>query len=99
MISLVLYTIAPLAFTLQPPTAGPQASIEQTLSAFGRQAAVVGAAVLLSVGPTPAALAENCQLDCFRECDAVAPGNKGYCSKQCDAYCEEVGNLGGQQVS
>ena len=24
---------------------------------------------------------------CFRECDALVPGNAGYCRKQCDDYC------------
>lgn len=54
----------------------------------GRKVVVAGCIATLIASSTPA-LAENCQLDCFRECDKVAPGNREYCSKQCDSYCEE----------
>mmetsp|Transcript_2205 Transcript_2205/g.4638 ORF Transcript_2205/g.4638 Transcript_2205/m.4638 type:complete len:187 (+) Transcript_2205:1-561(+) len=62
--------------------------------ALARQIAVVGCAALLAVAPSPRALsaaeAPPCQLSCFRECDRVAPGNREYCSRQCDSYCAEV---------
>jgi hypothetical protein len=36
--------------------------------------------------PSPA----SCRSDCFKECNAVAPGNQGYCATQCDNFCDEV---------
>ena len=35
---------------------------------------------------TPAA----CKLECFRECNNLAPGNQGYCTTQCDTYCDSL---------
>merc|ERR1719199_1755844 len=54
-------------------------------------------AALIALGTPYAALAEDapltpaaCKLECFRECDNLAPGNKGYCTTQCDMYCDSL---------
>merc|ERR1719203_1114558 len=40
----------------------------------------------------------NCRAECFKECNALAPGNKKYCASQCDSYCEEAGPVGSKDV-
>ena len=68
-----------------PPAVAPAAP--SVVDALARQATLFGLAAVLVVGPSASALAATaapCQLDCFRECNVVAPGNKEYCSKQCD---------------
>ena len=62
-------------------------------------------AALLSLSPAPPCAAVEvadvpCPVACFKECDVVAPGNKGYCAAQCDSYCDSLGAKGYQdQVS
>jgi hypothetical protein len=55
------------------------------LAASSVAAAMIAAQV--PMGIVLAAEPANCNVDCFRECDALAPGNKQYCKTQCDAYC------------
>ena len=45
-----------------------------------------------------AAETASCNDACFRECDAIAPGNQGYCKSQCDTYCESQGPTGEADV-
>ena len=67
-------------------------------------AAVVSCAV--AFGPAPhAALAATatpegvpCDKACFKECNAIAPGNEGYCKSQCDSYCADAGPVGAADV-
>ena len=83
--------VASAAALRLPATRAPAAP--SAIDTLARQATVFGLAALLSVGPSASVLAATappCQLDCFRECNIVAPGNKEYCSKQCDSYCAEV---------
>jgi hypothetical protein len=35
----------------------------------------------------------TCKAECFKECNAVAPGNQGYCATQCDSFCDEAAKL------
>ena len=97
MISLA--TLLSAALTLPP---APRA-LELASATFVRQAAVVGCAALLAVGPSVPALAEagaggSCKIDCFKECNIVAPGNKDYCTRQCDTYCDELPAVAAGQV-
>jgi len=88
-----LLSTSAAALTL-PPLAFDQAWSAAS-SSLARQVALVGTAALLAAGPSVDVLAADappCRLECFRECNTVAPGNKEYCSKQCDSYCEEVAN-------
>ena len=32
----------------------------------------------------------ECKLECNKECNALAPGNKDYCSSQCETYCNDL---------
>lgn len=36
----------------------------------------------------------TCKAECFKECNAVAPGNQGYCATQCDSFCDEAAKSG-----
>ena len=59
----------------------------------------------VAFGPAPHALAATatpeavpCDKACFKECDAIAPGNEGYCKSQCDTYCADAGPNGSADV-
>ena len=39
-----------------------------------------------------------CDQACFKECNAIAPGNEGYCRDQCTTYCAEQGPTGASDV-
>ena len=57
-----------------------------------QHAAALACVATLAMTPIQPAMANSCQLDCFRECNKVAPGSGAYCTSQCDTYCEEVGD-------
>lgn len=91
-----MISLALLPLTLQLP------SLQRAVTVAGgsllRQAAILSCSTLLAtahlspaLAATAATSAPPCALECFRECNVVAPGNKEYCSRQCDSYCAEVG--------
>lgn len=68
-------------------------------------AAAVMVSCAVAFGPAPHALAATstpeavpCDKACFKECDAIAPGNEGYCKSQCDTYCADAGPIGSADV-
>lgn len=69
-------------------------------SGLTRRNALVLASSLPAVFLGRAAHAEGeitpatCKAECFKECNAVAPGNQGYCATQCDSYCDEAAKAG-----
>ena len=77
-----------------------------------RRAVAQSCAALLSCGlmrphtaaPHTAALAAAepdavpCDQACFKECNAIAPGNEAYCRDQCNTYCAEQGPTGASDV-
>jgi len=61
--------------------------------AVAKQLLAVGGAVLISSAAPVLAADEvmttpQCKLECNKECNAAAPGNKDYCATNCDDYCE-----------
>eukprot|EP00965_Chrysotila_dentata_P225911 6195068-Pleurochrysis_carterae.AAC.4 len=40
----------------------------------------------------------SCRKDCFKECNALAPGNQAYCAQQCDDYCADAEVTGAADV-
>ena len=70
-----------------------------------RRSLLPAAAAAIFSGPLstlPARAADpqsgDCKADCFRECNAVAPGNDGYCKDQCDTYCADNPGYGKSDV-
>ena len=57
---------------------------------LGRRSAVGAAAAFILSTPLLSA-AEDCRLNCFKECNKAAPGSGSYCATQCDSYCDSVG--------
>ena len=72
---------------------------------MSRRSALLSSAAAISCGflPARAAIAADapdvpCDKACFKECNALAPGNEAYCKDQCDTYCAEAGPTGASDV-
>jgi len=94
----VLLTVASClgAYLSPPPGVQRQSGGRLELPAAAQQLIAVGSAVLItacSAGPALAAevmTTPQCLISCNQECNALAPGNKGYCATQCDDFCESL---------
>lgn len=67
-----------------------------SLATSRRQALSLGSALLVN-GVVPASFAadkamtpQQCRVDCNKECNRVTPGNKDYCSEQCEDFCDTM---------
>ncbi len=80
------------AFRLPSPLERPGHDSAGALSRRQLLGSLSSAALLAASLPLQArAEGGNCKLECFRECDTLAPGNQDYCTSQCDTYCDSLG--------
>lgn len=93
------------AGALAPPAVST-GSRSPSCAALSRRAALASSAAALFASSSAALAATteavaapgDCRKDCFRECNALAPGNQAYCAAQCDSYCDGLGALGKDDV-
>ena len=102
MRALFVFSVLSRAAALRLPHATQGATSLQVAAQRQVAAAALSLSLVLGGGmlqsPAFAEGGPTCNADCFRECDAVAPGNQGYCKTQCDDYCASVGPTGADDV-
>ena len=89
----LLLALAASAAALRLPSARVGA-IESSVRASRRQVLALGVAHLgtrATAARAEEAVTDDCSAPCFKECNAVAPGNQGYCASQCEDYCASRG--------